>query len=145
VGIFIVVENDSHKQRLEVQLQPGEGPAHESDLWTVARVPRWALGKPYHVQVVNRSNLHLSCEMTIDDHKVAWNAPIPPRATRYFGIHEWILQTALRQSLLQRNKDDATLSETSTTAHGMRYNGQRPDYQGQRVNEIYYPDPTSHG
>jgi hypothetical protein len=144
--------------QLPVCIRPGEGPAHSSDLWNTTLVPSWGVGKSYHVQVVNRSNIHLACEMTIDGNKVAWNAPIPAKAnryikpeTRYYGQHLWVLQPARRIKLQEHAA--ARGNQETRTAHdqgqvksrAQRYNGKRPNHYGQRVSIIDYPDPSNYG
>jgi len=82
-------------------------------------VPDWAVGRSYTIRIINRTPLHLSCEITVDDATViARNAPIPAETTRsirpdrhrYFEAqqqHSWVLQPAERTKLLPQQKMNA--------------------------------------
>jgi hypothetical protein len=157
VDVQMVVENDDGRHRLDVIQRSGEGPAHSSKNWNVAMVPGWAKGKSYFVQVVNRSNLNLSCAMTLDDQKVAYNAPVPSKSTRnvkpenrYFGQYEWLIQNAKRVKLqdpahlLSNGNNNVEPAQGRPRSH--RYNGIRPNFElHQRVNFFDYPDPCTCG
>jgi hypothetical protein len=159
VNVQMVVENDDGRHRLEVIQRSGEGPAHASKKWNVAMVPGWAKGKRFFVQVDNRSNLNLSCEMTFDEQKVASNAPVPSKSTRtikpesrYYGQYEWLIQNARRVKLqdpvqrLSKNGNNTLQPAAQARPRGQRYNGIRPNFElHQRVNFLDYPDPCTFG
>ena len=141
--------------------RPGEGPAHAHQQWTNVVVPNWAIGKSFYFQVKNHTPINLSCEITLDDHKVAKNAPLPPLQTRtvkpdnkrYFEAHKWTLQNAkkvkfnsLSQVKLEDYDDHAVrVKQEDTRRNTPRYNGIRPNYNGERISLQQYPDPTSFG
>eukprot|EP00978_Attheya_sp_CCMP212_P018388 scaffold50278_cov52-Attheya_sp.AAC.1 len=159
--------NKGEKMRLQVEERPGEGPAFSTDTWNVVVVPPEAVGKSYYLEVVNDSPLDLSCEMSIDGHKVAKNAPIPakqtrtvkPDNTRYFQSHKWLLQPAQRIDLKesssqqqQQQPSSGRSPQASTQLHpiakpgsSQRENGILPNYQGNRLSFEQYPDPTLFG
>jgi len=149
-----------HKQKMN-----GEGPTHSHEQWNTVIVPDWAIGKPYFFQISNRSVLHLSYEMCIDadDNLVAKNVPLPrkgcrmvrPDNNRYFQCHKWILQPAKRVKLHHYGADLCNIKEGNEKDDGIeqtnneifkkrtkRYNNIRPNYHGNRVNTLHYPDPT---
>jgi hypothetical protein len=148
---------------LKTEPRPGEGPAHAGTIWTVVKIPDWAINRPYHMEVVNRSTLDLSCEMSIDGHSAAKNAPIPaqerrtihPAVQRYFETHEWRLAPAKRialhqASLLAVEQPETMLARVKIedeppSQRGIRYNEKRPDYHGERVSQDTFPDPTVYG
>ena len=162
IDVQMVVENDDGQHRLEVIQRSGDGPAHHSKNWNVAMVPGWAKGKSFFVQVVNRSNLNLSCAMTLDQHKVASNAPVPSKSTRsvkpenrYYGQYEWLIQNARRVKLqdpayLLSNRNshvqEPAVAQGCPCPPSHRYNGIRPNLElHQRVNLYDYPDPCTFG
>ena len=138
---------------LEQVLRAGEGPAHSTEQWTTVIVPQWAVGKSFYFQCKNNSPLDLSCELSLDGEKVAFNAPVQanstrtirPDSVRYYQRHQWMLNGAKRvklatvQNSVPRNNHDQTQAITP------RYNGLRPDYAGQRISLEQYPDPTAYG
>ena len=145
---------------LKTELRPGEGPAHAGSVWTVVKIPDWAINRPYYMEAVNRSTVDLSCEMSIDGHSAAKNAPIPaqerrtiqPAVQRYFETHEWRLTPAKSIPLHQASllEEPATPAgrvkiEDQETQRGLRYNEKRPDYLGQRVSQNDFPDPSMYG
>ena len=157
---------------LKKEIKNGEGPAHFHEQWTNIIVPQWAIGKSYYFQLINKSPLDLSCEMTVDDHKIARNVPLPahshrmirPDNARYFETHKWIIQPAQRLKLHQVIKNDTTgrvvgvkqedndnvqnVSNPPSQSQqriGKRYNSIRPNYNNQRVNTTNYPDPIVYG
>lgn len=158
--------------KLKNQIKSGEGPAHSHEKWTHVIVPSWAIGKSYFFQMTNNSPLNLSCEMTIDDHKVARNVPIPGNSTRYvrpdnaryFQTHKWVIQPARKVSLQdaitlrvqqqQRNQSSSSSSSgvrikvednNPLQKFGKRFNNIHPNYNGQRVSMNEYPDPSAYG
>lgn len=149
---------DDKGLKLKVTRRPGEGPARSDEEWNTSIVPAWAVGKSYFIEVVNRSPLDLSCEMTIDGHKskAAKNAPIPaystrtikPDNTRYFEAHKWVLQSAKRvqlHSIAPPTQQPQQQKHAPQRTIGKRYNGIRPDYKGRRVSVQDFPDPTAYG
>ena len=117
-------------------------------------------------------SIHQSCEIILDGHQIAKNAPLPgksnrsvkPDANRYFETHKWILKPAKRvkfqpgiMDVPQQQQQQQQQQQTGGTRpvkseEGMntrpttpRYNGIRPDYRGKRVSTESYPDPTSFG
>ncbi len=149
---------DSKGLKLHMELKSGEGPAHAHEHWTNVIVPDWAVGKSYFFQVENNSAIDLSCEMYIDEHKVARNAPLPklskrtvkPDSSRYFERHKWVLQPANRVKLdakvsVAREGPNSTRTSSEGGRVGKRYNGIRPNYHDKRVEISQYPDPTSCG
>jgi len=106
---------------LKTETRRGEGPAHAGTLWTVVKIPNWAIHRPYYLDVINRSTLDLSCEMSIDGHPAAKNAPIPaqerrtiqPACHRYFETHEWRL--APSKSIPLHQASQLLLSEPPET------------------------------
>ena len=152
--------------KLKNIVKGGEGPAHAHEQWTNIIVPSWAIGKAYFFQMNNNSPLPLSCEMTIDDHKVARNVPIPanssrnvhPDNARYFQRHQWVIQPAKKMSLqdaLDKKKEKQQQSSAGIKLedddsrpikkYGKRYNYIRPKYRNERVSLSEFPDPSMYG
>lgn len=166
--VSLELEQTVDKKGLQLkQIQKsGEGPAHSNESWNFVVVPDWSMGKSFFIQVQNRSAIDLSCEITIDDHKVARNVPLPhnetrtvrPDNTRYFESHKWVLQPAKRIKFGE-SKIIKTISNAKTAIpSGMtqrsnpprrtkRYNGIRPTYTetNPRISIELYPDPTRYG
>ena len=146
---------DGRGIKLQQVLRAGEGPAHAHEQWTTIIVPGWAVGMSYFFQVTNYSPLNLSCELFLDGEKVAFNAPLLPHSTRtirpdsvrYYERHQWILNDAKRVKLTPTLNDlPSTTNHTpAPKPNTPRYNGIRPDYQGQRISLDSYPDPTTFG
>ena len=163
---------DSKGIILSQSQQAGEGPAHCHEHWTNVVIPNWAIGKAFYFQLENSSSINLSCEIVLDGHQIARNAPLPgksnrlvrPDAGRYFQAHKWILQPAKRvkfqsEAMNMNNMADVVNDAGPGQLVGLnrdkledipkprtpRYNGMRPDYGGQRVSTESYPDPTSFG
>jgi len=154
---------------LPCQEQAGEGAARQHERWKVVTVPAWAHGRPYFFNVINRSPLDLTCQMTIDgSHLAARNAPVPkqseirirPDNHRYFVQHQWRFQTAQRTPLMlsASNGDgrmmDAVKTEEVAIASAAasiqpknqyRYNHRRPLSYLHRVSFTDFPDPTHCG
>jgi len=141
--------------------RPGEGPAHAHEIWTNVIIPNAAIGKSFYFQVKNNTPINLSCEITLDENVVARNAPLPPSQSRtvkpdnkrYFEAHKWILQEAKKVSLSSTNvvkleEDDQVRvpqEASNERKYTPRYNGIRPNYNGERVDIEHYPDPTYFG
>lgn len=161
---FFPISNDGNNNtetvdgrgiKLQQVFRPGEGPAHSNEQWTTIVVPEWAVGQPFFFQVTNFSSLNLSCELILDGEKVAFNAPLLPNSTRtirpdtirYYERHQWILNAAKKRQLepTTATAHNATATHNTTTPPTPRYNGMRPDYKGQRINSVLYPDPTLYG
>jgi len=163
---------DSKGVILSQSQQAGEGPAHCHEHWTNVVIPNWAIGKAFYFQLENNSSINLSCEIVLDGHQIARNAPLPgksnrsvrPDTGRYFQAHKWILQPAKRvkfqpEATNMNNMVDAVSDarpgqlvdlnrdklEDVPKRRTPRYNGTRPDYGVQRVSTESYPDPTSFG
>ncbi len=147
---------------LKNEIHQGEGPAHSFEKWTNIIVPQWAIGKSYFFQMVNKSPLNLSCEMTIDDHIVARNVPIPanssrmirPDNARYFETHKWIIQPAQKLKLneVMKGGDEGIKHvqfipnpSQNRQKSRKRYNSLRPNYDNKRVCLTAFPDPTAYG
>ena len=148
---------------LHKQQKAGDGPAHAHESWTNVIVPSWAVGKSYFFQMTNKTQLNLSCEMTIDGHSVARNVPLPPNSVRfvrpdgrrYFETHKWVIRPAKKFALKDYlegaagNANTSTMNNNNSTNQSKRgkerYNGLRPNYNNQRVDDTTYPDPTIYG
>ena len=156
---------------LKTERCPGEGPAHAGSLWTVVKIPNWAIHQPYYMEAVNRSMVDLSCEMSIDGHSAAKNAPLPaqerrtiqPAVQRYFETHQWRLAPAKSIPLHQASsllllpveeeppkqevqvKIEERQQQQEPHERGLRYNEKRPDYHGTRVSLQDFPDPSMYG
>jgi hypothetical protein len=142
---------DGKGLKLRSIVQCGEGPAHSHESWTNVIIPDWALGKSFFFECKNNASIPLSCELFLDGTKVAFNAPLPsnsersikPDNPRYSHRHQWILAPAKRVKLLPRN--DNAVSTARQPVLTPRYNQIRPDYEGQRISEQLFPDPSSFG
>ena len=158
---------------LETTTRKGEGPAHSAKDWNVVIVPPWAVGQVFYINMVNESPIDLSCEMTIDGHSVANNAPVPardrrtirPASHRYFETHEWRLTHSQRIPLQHYaalgnsspSKNTVLAQEGTVPAQqrqqqqgrcsGHRYNEKRPNYDANdgRVSLKNFPDPSTKG
>jgi hypothetical protein len=155
---------------LKKEVRHGDGPAHSHEQWTNIIVPSWAIHKSYFFHMTNNTPLHLSCEMTIDNHNVAKNVPLPahsirnvrPDNARYFETHTWMIQPAKRvklqdmvkqqqQQQQQQHHQRITIKEEQVTnplfrKTGKRYNNIRPNYNNNtRVHTTSYPDATTYG
>lgn len=140
---------DSKGIKLSKIVRSGEGPAHCHEQWTTVVVPDWAIGQAFFFQVTNNSPLNLSCELFLDGEKVCHNAPIEPNSTRtirpdnnrYYERHQWILNPAKRIKLTTGTANSVAPKPPPTP----RYNGIRPNYDGQRISQELYPDATTFG
>lgn len=161
------ITKDSRGIILSKTQRAGEGPAHSHEHWTNVVIPNWAIGKSFFFQLENHSTINFSCEIILDGHQIARNAPLPgksnrsvkPDANRYFEAHKWILKPAKRVKFQPGIMDDSQQQQLQTgdsrrvkAEEGIhtrpntpRYNGIRPNYSGKRVSTEAYPDPTSFG
>lgn len=158
-NVIYTETRDGRGLRLKQLIQRGEGPAHSHELWTNVIIPEWAVGKSFFFECKNNTPIPLSCELFLDGTKVAFNAPLPsnsdrsikPDNPRYSHRHQWILAPAKRVKLQPGNNtaDSSNTADKTTERQNIpttpRYNRIRPDYEGQRVNERLYPDPTTYG
>jgi hypothetical protein len=141
---------DGKGLKLQQLVRPGEGPAHAHEQWTNVLIPKWAVGKSFYFECKNNAPIPLSCELFLDGTKVAFNAPLPsnsdrsikPDNPRYSHRHQWILVPAKRVKLRHTNDDALVDAPTQPRPYTPRYNGIRPNYDGQRISLELYPDPT---
>lgn len=144
---------DGKGLKLQQLVRPGEGPAHAHEQWTNVLIPEWAVGKSYYFECKNNLPIPLSCELFLDGTKVAFNAPLPsnsdrsikPDNPRYSHRHQWILAPAKRVKLRHTNDDALIDAPRQPRPYTPRYNGIRPNYDGQRISSELYPDPTMFG